>query len=255
MWRREAELRVEDATGAEAFVDAVGFCSALSDIRRPGPSLYIAVCGRRDAQMPRNVQTDPETSLAWTIKDQVMRHGRVYYGKVFKGRSAFVARRLVPFFHALWGVPRRAERSSLSSDSLAVLRVLRKEWEMATSDLRHETGIAERGRLSKALDELQRSFKVIPIDVTYNPFSYIWSLTETRFPEELSSRIDREKALTEIARAYLTGAGMAIRGELARVTGLSPPDAGLGNWALVDEEFAERLAPGVYRLKRWRVPN
>lgn len=58
-----------------------------------------------------------------------------------------------------------------------------------------------------------------------------------------------EQALTEIARAYLAGAGMTVRGELARVTGLSNPDAGVGNWALVAEGFASRLAPGVYRLK------
>ena len=43
---------------------------------------------------------------------------------------------------------------------------------------------------------------------------------------------------------------MTIRGELARVTGLSGPDAGLGNWALVDEGFAVRSAPGVYQLRQ-----
>jgi hypothetical protein len=36
-------------------------------------------------------------------------------------------------------------------------------------------------------------------------------------------------------------------GELARVTGLSRPDAGLGNGALVAEGVAERTAPGTYR--------
>ena len=55
-------------------------------------------------------------------------------------------------------------------------------------------------------------------------------------------------ALREIARAYLAGAGMTFRGELARVTGIRSPEAGLGNWALVDEGFAERLGPGIYRL-------
>lgn len=46
-----------------------------------------------------------------------------------------------------------------------------------------------------------------------------------------------------------------MRGELARVTGLSAPDAGLGNWALVDEDFAVRLAPGVYCLKELNERN
>ena len=250
MWRRDTELRVEDARAAEEFIESVGFCAALTDIRRPGPSLYLAVCGRRDAQMPRNVQKDPEASLTWTIKDQVMRQGRVYYGKLIKGRATFMARRLVPFFNTLWGVPRLAERKLLSAESLAVLRVLRREWEMATPDLRLETGIPERSRLTRALDELQRTFKVIPTDVTYEPsFTYIWSLTETRFGAELNQKVTKEEALKEIARAYLVSAGLEGRGELARVTGLPATDAGLGNWALVDEDFAERLAPGIYRLK------
>ena len=37
-------------------------------------------------------------------------------------------------------------------------------------------------------------------------------------------------------------------GELARVTGLSRPEAGLGNRALVAEGYATMLAPGVYVL-------
>src|SRR6185295_1072360 len=123
-------------------------------------------------------------------------------------------------------------------------------WEMATGDLRAASGIKDRAVFNKALDELQRVFKVIPGEIVYEPkFTYIWTLTESRIQDELATEVSREEALTEIARAYLTGAGMTLRGELARVTGLSNPDAGLGNWALVDEGFATRVAPGVYRLK------
>ena len=109
MWRREPESRVEDAIGAERLIEEVGFCAAMTDVRRPGPSLYIAVCGRRDAHMPRNVQKDPESSLTWLIKDEVMRRGRVYYAKLAKGRATFIAPRLIPHFNALWGVARRKE--------------------------------------------------------------------------------------------------------------------------------------------------
>src|ERR671932_1876871 len=114
MWRRDPENRVEDVYAAERFIEDVGFCEALTDSRRPGPSLYVAVCGRRDAHMPRNVQKDPESSLAWTIKDEVMRRGRVYYAKLGKGRATFVAPRLIPYFNAVWGVPKRAEGEMLS---------------------------------------------------------------------------------------------------------------------------------------------
>jgi hypothetical protein len=195
------------------------------------------------------VQKDPETSLAWTIKDELIRRGRVFYGKLRGGRAIFITRRLVPHFNALFGTARKQERSLLSRPAQNILAVLRKEWELATRDLRDESGIGERKIFNQAIDELQKNLKLIPSDVVYEPrFSYIWTLTESRFRDELDLPITRDEALKEIARAYLLTAGMTSRGELARVTGLSNPEAGVGNWALVDEGFAIRVAPGVYRL-------
>ena len=256
MWRREPESRVEDVHAAEQLIESVGFCAAMTDSRRPGPSLFIAVCGRRDAHMPRNVQKDPESSLTWVLKDEVMRRGRIYYGKLARGRSTFVARRLVPYFNALWGVPRGKEGNLLSPSARAILKILRTEWEMATRDLQKASRITERAIFLRALDELQRAFKVIPADVMYKPtFTYIWTLAESRFQEELAISVNREVSLREVARAFLAGAGMTVRGELAKVTGLSAPEAGLGNWGLVDEGFAIRLAPGVYQLKEFNQPQ
>jgi hypothetical protein len=250
VWHREAENRIEDAASAERFIHRVGFCSAMTDCRRPGPSLYIGVCGRRDAYMPRNVQKDPESRLTWFIKDDLMRRGRVFYAKLKRGRLTFISPRMLPYFHALWGVPLAKEVEVLSDDARSVLRVLRREWEMGTRDLRLASRIDERGRFNRAIDDLQKTFKVIPGDVIYKPtFSYIWSLAESRFHDELALRVSREEGLKEIARAYLIGAGMTLRGELASVTGVSRSEAGSGNWALVDEGVALRLDPGVYR---WR---
>jgi hypothetical protein len=65
----------------------------------------------------------------------------------------------------------------------------------------------------------------------------------------LELRVSREEALKEIARAYLSAAGMTLRGELASVTGLSRTEAGSGSWSLVDDGLAVRLEPGVYS---WR---
>ncbi|HEX8071367.1 MAG TPA: hypothetical protein VF546_15535 [Pyrinomonadaceae bacterium] len=251
MWRREPEARVETAHAAEQLIEQVGFCAAMTDARRPGPSLYVAVCGRRDAYMPRNVQKDPESSFTWRIKDEVMRRGRVYYAKLAKARTLFVAPRLVPHFNALWGVPRREEKQRLSPAAQVVLKVLRREWELASCDLRTAARLAGRAELTRALDELQRTLKVVPCEVLYEPwFTYVWMPAEARFAKELTTKVTRDEALREIARAYLVGAGQVACGELARVTGLSRPDAGRGHHALVAEGFAERLATGVYRLKQ-----
>jgi len=248
-WCREEGRRIESAIDAERFVEDVGFAAGFTDSRRPGPSLYVAVCGRRDAVLPRNVQKDPETSLTWELKDEVTGRGKVYYAKLARGKTMFIAPRMIPYFRAIWGFSRRDEQRRLSRHARAILKVLRKEWEMGTSDLRNESGVKDRPTFAKAMDELQAAMIVIPTAAAYAPkFTYIWSLGIDRFPDQLAKRINREVAVREIARCFLAGAGMTIPGELARVTGLSRPEAGRGNLALVSEGFAIMLRRGVYKL-------
>lgn len=248
-WRREGGREVTSAIQAEQFVEEVGFAACLTDSRKPGPSLYVAVCGRRDAVMPRNVQKDPEASQAWLLKDEVIRRSKVYYAKLARGKAMFIAPRLVPHFHALWGVRKGDEAKRLSRPARAILKVLRSEWEMATKDLRDESGVKDRASFLRAMDELQAAMLVVPSEVLYAPwFTYIWTLAIGRFPDQLSTRVRPEVARREIARAFLTAAGMTVPGELARVTGMSRPEAGLGNRALVAEGFAVSPGRGVYAL-------
>lgn len=248
-WQRELTQRVETAEEAERFVQRIGFSALLTDRRQPGPSLYIAVCGRRDAQVPQNVQKDPESSLTWVLKDEVIKRGRVYYGKLARGKSTFLAPRLIPFFKAIRGVTKREEKRRLSAPAQAVLKVLRKEWEMATSDLRADSGVADRKEFARAIDELQATMIVVPGEVVYVPkFTYIWTLAEGRFPEQLSDKVDRETARREIARAFLLGAGMTLPGEMAKVTGMDRKEAGLANRVLVEEGFAISPSRGTYQL-------
>jgi hypothetical protein len=250
-WCREGTRQIETALDAERFIEHVGFTACLTDSRRPGPSLYVAVCGRRDAVMPRNVQKDPEASLTWVLKDEIVGRGKVYYAKLARGKTMFLAPRMIPYFHAVWGVRRSEETHRLSRNAQAVLKVLRKEWEMSSADLRDESGVKDRVAFNRALDELQAAMIVVPSQVFYEPkFTYIWTLGVGRFSGTLVRRVSRETALREIARCFLDGAGMTIPGEMARVTGLSRPEAGRGNRALVAEGYATMPASGVYHLAR-----
>ncbi len=58
-------------------------------------------------------------------------------------------------------------------------------------------------------------------------------------------RVSRDVAVREIARCFLTGAGLTMPGELARIVGLSRPEAGLGiaRWSRKD---SRRAQPGAY---------
>jgi hypothetical protein len=253
-WRREGMQQIETAFEGERFIEQVGFAACLTDSRRPGPSLYVAVCGRRDAIMPRHVQKDEEASLTWTLKDEMLRRGNVYYAKLARGKATFLAPRMIPYFHAVWGLRRSEEKRRLSRRAQTILRVLRREWEMSTADLREESGVKDRTAFTRAMDELQAAMIVVPSAVFYQPkFTYIWTLAVGRFPDALRRRVNRDVALREIARSFLGGAGMTIPGELARVTGLSRSEAGRGNRALVAEGYATMPRVGEYWLTGRRM--
>jgi hypothetical protein len=201
--------------------------------------------------MPRNVQKDPESSLSWTLKDEIARRGNVYYAKLARGKTMFLAPRMIPYFHAIRGMRRSEEKRRLSRNAQAIVRVLRNEWEMGSSDLRTESGVKDRKAFTRAMDELQAAMIVVPSEVLYQPkFTYIWTLGIGRFPEALRRRVNRETALREIARCFLAAAGMTFPGEMARVAGLPRPDAGRGNRALVAEGYATMPASGVYQLAK-----
>ncbi len=248
-WRREESIKLETAQDVEAMVEELGFALGLTDERKRMPSVYVGVCGRRDAHMPRNVQKDPEAGLAWVLKDEVIARGNIYYAKLVKGHSMFLAKRMIPVFNAIYGCSRKGESGILSKNAQAVLKVLRKEWEIATADLRGECGFKDKKDLTNAIDELQKRMKVVPQEVVYVPkFTYIWTVAEARFPKEIAAKMTREKAVLELARAYLSAFGMTLKGELAGKFGLSRKEAGAANHRLVDEGFAESVETGVYRV-------
>ncbi len=248
-WRREDSLKIDTAEEAEAMIEELGFSLGLTDARKDLPSIYIAVCGRRDAHMPRNVQKDHEASRAWVLKDEIMARGNVYYAKLVKGKSWFLAPRMIPVFNAIWGCSKAGESGVLSKNAQIVLKVLRKEWEMATSDLREECGFKDKKDLTNAIDELQKRMKVVPQEALYVPkFTYIWTLAEARFPDEMKIKMKREDAVRELARTYLQACGMTLLGDLSGKFGFYRWESGKANHELVDEGFAERLATGVYKL-------
>ena len=248
-WRREDSLKIDKAEEVEAMVEDLGFCLGLTDARKNLPSVYLAVCGRRDGHIPRNVQKDFEASRAWVLKDEVIARSKVYYAKLVKGNSMFLAPRMIPVFNALWGCSKKGESGVLSKNAQLVLKVLRKEWEMATADLREACGFRDKKDLTNAIDELQRRMKVVPQEVVYMPkFTYIWTLAEARFPNEIAVKMKRETAVRELARCYLQMCGMTLLGELSGKFGFYRWESGQANHQLVDEGFAERVATGVYRL-------
>ena len=98
---------------------------------------------------------------------------------------------------------------------------------MATRDLRDESCVNDRKRFTAALDELQAAMIVIPSEVsTCRSSPTSGRSASAGFLTRWRKRVRHEVAVKEIARCFLAGAGLTIPGELARVTGLSRPEAG-----------------------------
>ena len=78
------------------------------------------VCGRRDAVLPRHVQKDEETSLTWTLKDQLIARGRVPHGVASLANGLLME---VPHFvmerKMLLGIKERAERAHTAAQRRA----------------------------------------------------------------------------------------------------------------------------------------
>ena len=82
-------------------------------------------------------KTPKRHSGAWGLKDEILGRGKAHYAKLaVRGKTMFLAPRMIPYFHAVWGVRRSEETRRLSKRAQAILRVLRREWEMSTADLR-----------------------------------------------------------------------------------------------------------------------
>jgi hypothetical protein len=47
---------------------------SVADLVRSRPRIW-------ESTLPRHVQKDPETSLTWTLKDELVKRGKVYYAK------------------------------------------------------------------------------------------------------------------------------------------------------------------------------
>ena len=250
-WRREESLRVEAVEDAERFIDRVGFAACLTDARRPGPSLYVAVCGRRNAVMPRHVQKDEEASHTWTLKDDILGRGHVYYGKLARGPGHVRGAADDPLLSCGLGRAPSRGRAALEPPGPGALedsspRVGDRDHRLAP----RTPASTNRAAFNRAIDELQAAMLVVPSAVVL-PSGVHLHLDARRRTVPRRAAAPRRRVrppVRGIARAFLAGAGQTLPGELSRVTGLSRPEAGLGNRALVAEGCATSPAQGVYRL-------
>ena len=194
----------------------------------------------------------------WVLKDEIIARGRIYYAKLARGKAMFLAPRMIPYFHAIWGMRRSDEAARLSRSAQAIVRVLRKEWEMSSVDLRTESGVKKRAAFTRALDELQAAMIVVPSAGALSAEVHLHLDAGGRpVPRGAeTARRSRHRATRDRPRLSRRRRNDDCPAKWPGSPGVSRRDAGRGNRALVAEGYATTSAPGVYRLAAeaaWRT--
>jgi hypothetical protein len=227
---RTARGRVRQIEGALDFVNARGFVYFWPIKGVEMPSLWSAVAGNR----PVAEQHDDPGHVTWGWKDQWLGEKKWYYAKVLRGKATLIALSALPYFYALsenFGdaddYRLQYEAGQLTVEAKQVYEALLEKGKLDTISLRREarlTGTEHNTRFERALVELQRDFKILPVAVAQAgawKYAFVYELVSRWFPElpTQARDISRGEARAYLVDRFLESVGAAPEAQLGRLFG------------------------------------
>lgn len=192
------------------------------------PSLWVAVAGRR----PVADRHDDPGHVTWGWKDRLLPTRRWYYGKLLRGKATMVSNETLPYFYALsenYGDPNdyllEYEAGRLGVEAKQIYEVLLAQGPLDTLALRREARLTSRDsntRFERALVELQRGLRILPVGVAeagrWN-YAFIYELVDRWFPQvvEAARAIGRGEARAHLLDLYLKSVGAATEAQAAQL--------------------------------------
>ena len=223
---RGAQLRSADE--AVRYVDERGFVYFWPIKGVDFPSLWVAVAGRR----PVADRHDDPGHVTWGWKDRLLPERRWYYGKLLRGKATMVSLATLPYFYALsenYGDPNdyllEYEAGRLSAEARQVYEALLTHGALDTLALRREARLTSRDsntRFERALVELQRSLRILPIGVAeagrWN-YAFIYELVDRWLPQvvQQARAIGRGEAWVRLLDLYLQSVGAGTEAQMAQL--------------------------------------
>ena len=239
-------LRLTSLAEAAAFVEDRSFVFFWPIKGVEMPSLWAAVAGDR----PVADEHDDPGHKTWGWKDASLGKKCWYYAKVLRKKATMIALDVAPYFYALsenYGTPEedyldQYRQGTLTQESKAIYEVLLREGPTHTIALRTMTfmaGKASNSRFSRALDELQADFKILPVGVaqagTWN-YAFIYDCVHRHYPDlpERAGAIKISEAQRTLVELYFRSVGAAQLGDVAKVFQWPRKDVEQAARALVD---------------------
>ncbi len=229
-YRRTPARRVRSAQAAVDFVNERGVVYFWPINGVELPSLWVAVAGDRPVA---DAHDDPG-HVSWGWKDSLLGEKKWFYAKILRGRATILSLKVAPYFYALsenYGDERdyllQYEAGQMTAEAKQVYETLLEKGKLDTLSLRREarlSGKESNTRFERALGELQRDLKILPVGVAEAgawKYAYVYELVGRWFPELAAQArpIGRGEARAYLAGVYLEAVGAATEGQMSRLFG------------------------------------
>lgn len=194
------------------------------------PSLWTAAAGDR----PVADKHDDPGHITWGWKDNALDKKIWYYGKILRGKATMISLEIAPYFYALsenYGEPEEDyliayREGRLPQAAKQVYEALLDKGAMNTLDLRKEAKLsnAKDSEFNKALEYLQRDFKILPVGVAQAgawKYSHIYEIAARHFPDlpEQARKISESQARVKLLELYFNMVGAAQMKDVNKLFG------------------------------------
>ncbi|MBN2116559.1 MAG: winged helix DNA-binding domain-containing protein [Anaerolineales bacterium] len=194
------------------------------------PSLWVAVAGDR---LVADKHDDPG-HITWGWKDNALGKRMWYYAKILRGKATMISLEVAPYFYALsenYGSPEEDyllayEEGRLTQAAKQVYEALLKEGALNTLDLRRVAKLtnAKESEFNKALEVLQKDFKILPVGVAKVgawKYAFIYEIVTRHYPElaEKARFISEGAARANLAELYFKSVGAAQERDVNKLFG------------------------------------
>ena len=212
--------RLASPSQALTFVNGRGFVYFWPIKGVDLPSLWKAVAGDR----PVADKHDDPGHITWGWKDGALDKKIWYYGKILRGKATMISLEIAPYFYALsenYGSPEEDyliayHEGRLTQASKQIYETLLDNGAMNTLDLRKNAKLsnAKDSEFNKALEQLQRDFKILPIGVSDAgawKYSHIYEIVTRHFPDlsEQARVVKESQARAKLLELYFDMVGAA----------------------------------------------
>jgi len=224
--------RLSSPSQALTFVNARGFIYFWPIKGIDLPSLWTAVAGDR----PVADKHDDPGHITWGWKDDALDKKIWYYAKILRGKATMISLDVAPYFYALsenYGAPEEDyliayHEGRLTQASKQVYETLLDNGSLNTLDLRKKAKLsnAKDSEFNKALEQLQKDFKILPVGVAQAgawKYSHIYEIVSRHFPDlsEQARQISESQARAKLLELYFASVGATQLRDVTKLFGWS----------------------------------